>query len=153
MVKYTEQEQKQIGLLKCWIKLSYVGGNFGKQVRETFGEDWVKLQEDFVDRLGWEGSKVYINKTMALIEDYIEKIDKEKIEADKTEACEDCGVELRIGSENYPSDHSIFNGVCDDCREEEEVELPIREDWFRTNAECVCEKKPDNDYPCICDEV
>ena len=47
---------------------------------------------------------------------------KKQEEEEEVEACEDCGVELRIGSENNPSDHSIFNGVCDDCREEEEEE-------------------------------
>ncbi len=28
---------------------------------------------------------------------------------------------------------------------------PIREDTFKYNEPCVCEKKPNNDYPCLCD--
>ena len=75
-INYTEQEQKQIGLLKAWVKLSKVGGNFGKQATKTFSKDWIKLQEDFVDRLGLLGGRVYINKTMDLIEDYIKFDDK-----------------------------------------------------------------------------
>ena len=42
-----------------------------------------------------------------------------KCRADETETCEKCSVELRIGCGNKPSDHSIFNGLCDDCREDE----------------------------------
>jgi len=38
-------------------------------------------------------------------------------------------------------------------KKEELPEPPIREDWFRTNVECVCDKTPDNDYPCLCDEA
>ena len=45
-----------------------------------------------------------------------------KCRADETEKCDNCAVELRIGCGNKPSDHSIFNGLCDDCREEEEEE-------------------------------
>ena len=75
-INYTEQEKKQIGLLKAWVKLSKVGGNFGKKASKTFSKDWIKLQEDFVDRLGILGGRVYINKTMDLIEDYI-KSDEE----------------------------------------------------------------------------
>ena len=36
----------------------------------------------------------------------------------ETEACDECGIELPIGCGNNPSDQSIFNGCCDDCREE-----------------------------------
>ena len=41
-----------------------------------------------------------------------------KCRSDETESCEKCSIELRIGCGNNPSDHSIFNGFCDDCREE-----------------------------------
>ena len=78
-INYTEQEQKQIVLLKAWVKLSNVGGNFGKQATETFSKDWIKLQEDFVDRLGLLGGRVYINKTMDLIEDYIKADEVEEV--------------------------------------------------------------------------
>ena len=41
-----------------------------------------------------------------------------KCKSNETEKCDDCGVELRIGCANNPSDHSIFNDYCDDCRVE-----------------------------------
>ena len=37
--------------------------------------------------------------------------------ADEMEECEDCGIKLRIGCANNPSDHSISDDVCDNCRE------------------------------------
>jgi hypothetical protein len=46
-----------------------------------------------------------------------------KCRADETETCEKCAVELRIGCGNNPSDESIFNGFCDDCREEGDLPL------------------------------
>jgi len=42
-----------------------------------------------------------------------------KCRSNETEKCDDCGIELRIGCANNPSDHSIFNDYCDDCRGEE----------------------------------
>ena len=53
-------------------------------------------------------------------EDLCEKCDdcEGKCRSDETESCEKCSIELRIGCGNNPSDHSIFNGFCDDCREE-----------------------------------
>ena len=44
-----------------------------------------------------------------------------KCKSNETEKCDDCGVELRIGCANNPSDHSIFNDCCDDCRVEEDL--------------------------------
>ena len=65
--------------------------------------------------------------------------------------CDPEGNGNRLCSE-YPKDK-----WCSECvylhGGEENPEPPITEDWFRTNGECVCEKKPDNDYPCLCDEV
>jgi len=65
--------------------------------------------------------------------------------------CDPEGKGNRLCSE-YPKDK-----WCSECvylhGGEENPEPPITEDWFRTNGECVCEKKPDNDYPCLCDEV
>ena len=87
-INYTEQELKQIGLLKAWVKLSKVGGNFGKQASKTFSKDWIKLQEDFVDRLGLEGGRVYINKTMDILENYIKADEVEEVE--KEERCCHC---------------------------------------------------------------
>tara|TARA_R110000751_G_scaffold20203_1_gene59517 strand:- start:3887 stop:4531 length:645 start_codon:yes stop_codon:yes gene_type:complete len=45
-----------------------------------------------------------------------------KCRSNETETCENCAVKLRIGCGNNPSDESIFNGLCDDCREKEEEE-------------------------------
>lgn len=45
-----------------------------------------------------------------------------KCRSDETSSCEECGIELRNGCANNPSDHSIFDGCCDDCRECEEEE-------------------------------
>ena len=43
-----------------------------------------------------------------------------KCRANETEECEKCKIKLRIGCANNPSNHSVFNGCCDDCREEEQ---------------------------------
>mgnify|MGYP003639764998 FL=1 len=53
-----------------------------------------------------------------------------KCQSNETETCEKCAVKLRIGCANNPSDESIFNGLCDACREEEEEE----------EVRCVCPK-------------
>ena len=68
--KYTEYERKCIDLLKCWVKIGSAS---------TFEKDWVKLQELFVDRLGLEGGRVYINKTMDMIAEFITKNHMDKI--------------------------------------------------------------------------
>lgn len=52
-------------------------------------------------------------------EEYCDDCDG-KCRADETETCDECAVELRIGCGNKPSNHSIFNGLCDDCRKEED---------------------------------
>mgnify|MGYP003646722984 CR=1 FL=1 len=49
-----------------------------------------------------------------------------KCKSNETEKCDDCGVELRIGCANNPSDHSIFNDCCDDCRVEEDCNCILR---------------------------
>jgi len=62
------------------------------------------------------------------LEDYREEEEEEeecddcegKCRSNETETCEKCAVKLRIGCGNNPSDESIFNGLCDDCREKEE---------------------------------
>ena len=40
-----------------------------------------------------------------------------KCRSNETETFEVCAVKLRIGCGNNPSDESIFNGLCDDCRD------------------------------------
>ena len=42
--------------------------------------------------------------------------------ADETESCENCGIELRIGCAENPSDHSIFDDRCDDCRVDDDCD-------------------------------
>ena len=70
-ITYTEQEQKQIELLKCWIKCSSVGGNFGKKSTETFETDWIKLIIAFKIRLGEKDAQVYIDKTCEMLKEYV----------------------------------------------------------------------------------
>ena len=41
-------------------------------------------------------------------------------QADVIEYCECCGVGKRNGCDLNPSDESIFDGMCDECREKEE---------------------------------
>tara|TARA_R110000824_G_scaffold346609_1_gene533425 strand:- start:567 stop:758 length:192 start_codon:yes stop_codon:yes gene_type:complete len=43
-------------------------------------------------------------------------------QADVIEYCECCGVGKRNGCDLNPSDESIFDGMCDECREKEEEE-------------------------------
>tara|TARA_R110002012_G_scaffold203845_2_gene373265 strand:- start:424 stop:900 length:477 start_codon:yes stop_codon:yes gene_type:complete len=66
---------------------------------------------------------------------------------DKKCDVDDCDKIIR----NFYLGNPFGNGDrnCSECSEEP----PIVEDGFRTNNECVCEKKPDNDYPCLCDEA
>ena len=52
---------------------------------------------------------------------------------EEVEECEKCKIQLRIGSANNPSHHSIFNGCCDDCREGED-EDDEEEDWWYANG-------------------
>ena len=69
-----------------------------------------------------------------------------KCRADETETCEKCEVELRIGCGNKPSDHSIFNGLCDDCRETESEseteseEEEEEEERYCDNKDCPYER-------------
>ena len=61
-----------------------------------------------------------------------------KCRSNETETCEKCAVKLRIGCANNPSDESIFNGLCDACREEEEEEVKCG----------ICEKKLEDTINC-----
>tara|TARA_R110002167_G_scaffold71803_3_gene202466 strand:- start:1747 stop:2646 length:900 start_codon:yes stop_codon:yes gene_type:complete len=77
-----------------------------------------------------------------------------KCRADETEKCEDCGVVLRIGCANNPSDHSIFDGCCDDCREEPKCwtcdEKPATHSVFRdalNENELTCDGCYSEEYP------
>ena len=70
-ITYTEQEKKQIDLLKCWIKLSSFRGNFGKNATETFETDWIKLIIGFKIRLGEKDAQVYIDKTCEMLKEYV----------------------------------------------------------------------------------
>ena len=116
-INYTEEEQKQIGLLLVWVKLSKVGGNFGKQATKTFSKDWIKLQEDFVDRLGLEGGRVYINKTMNLIEDYILEVEEKEVDTNCCKTCEQTDIEICYDCGEC-ADSSLPNRCCE-CEEED----------------------------------
>jgi len=50
---------------------------------------------------------------------------------------------------DYYSGHNAF--VIDE--EYEGDPPPCREDGFYTNAKCVCEKKKNNNYACLCDST
>tara|TARA_R110000823_G_scaffold310939_1_gene436120 strand:- start:2060 stop:2497 length:438 start_codon:yes stop_codon:yes gene_type:complete len=67
----------------------------------------------------------------------------------KENECEICGDKMTEEETKYVDDGDTII-MCDGCYGEEP---PIVEDGFRTNNECVCEKTPDNDYPCLCDEA
>lgn len=72
IMSFSETENKQIVLLKCWVKLSTGGGGLAKSSLETFEKDWEKLQDDIVDRVGMEnGAMFLIRKALTEIEDYI----------------------------------------------------------------------------------
>ena len=121
--KYTEHERKCIELLKCWVKISSPS---------TFEKDWVKLQENFVHRLGLEGGRVYINKTMDMIGEYICQIacDQEEVEEEEyikwsddfvnKDYCYFCGVK-----NNGDWDKSCEDAVCIDCSEKYEYDENI----------------------------
>ena len=133
-INYTEQEKKQIGLLKAWVKLSKVGGNFGKQATETFTKDWIKLQEDFVDRLGLLGGRVYINKTMNLIENYIKLEEVEEDldicgetgrEFDRDNSVKGCGKKITEDDENIMIGNISYCCECGEKGVKEEEEQKI----------------------------
>ena len=85
-----------IGLKLQMLSTEYGQEEANKLIRETKLKDigWTVIEEDECDAC--EG----------------------KCKSNETEKCDDCGVELRIGCANNPSDHSIFNDYCDDCRVE-----------------------------------
>jgi len=103
-INYTDDEKIQIKLLKCWIKIGSP---------TIFVKDWIKLQEHFVNRFGWEGSKVYINKTMDLIENYIKSGEEEEVEEEE-EQC--VGVEdgKCVGKKMYKT-NELDLGMCKHC--------------------------------------
>ena len=93
-----------IGLKLQMLSTEYGQEESNKLIRETKLKDigWTVIEEDECDAC--EG----------------------KCKSNETEKCDDCGVELRIGCANNPSDHSIFNDCCDDCRVEEDCNCILR---------------------------
>jgi hypothetical protein len=65
----TEDERKQVDLMKCWAKISC--GSNSKAPNNAFVEDWTKLQKMFVNRLGLLGARCYINHVEKEMESYI----------------------------------------------------------------------------------
>jgi len=84
-----------------------------------------------------------------------------KCRADETDTCEHCGVELRNGCANNPSDHSIFDGCCDICRDKCRSDDEEEEDLLECvgcnkfvcgilNAYCDDCRDNDEEYDCGC---
>ena len=64
-----------------------------------------------------------------------------KCRSNETSSCDECGIELRNGCANNPSDHSIFDGCCDICRDkcrsDDETDYDEEEDPCETCIVCV----------------
>lgn len=65
-ITYTEQEQKQIELIKLIIKPSPTD-----EYLENFASEWLKLIVGFKIRLGGEDAQVYIDKTRVMLKEYV----------------------------------------------------------------------------------
>lgn len=65
-ITYTEQEQKQIELIKLIIKPSPTD-----EYLENFASEWLKLIVGFKIRLGGEDAEVYIDKTRVMLKEYV----------------------------------------------------------------------------------
>jgi len=64
--------------------------------------------------------------------------------SDETSSCDECGIELRNGCANNPSDHSIFDGCCDNCRSFEETDCLCgnnkEKGWLnKVGGDMICE--------------
>jgi len=63
-------------------------------------------------------NKYTMSTTMKFCVKFCESCEGECL-SDVIEYCECCGVGKRNGCEMNPSDESIFDGMCDECREED----------------------------------
>ena len=78
--------------------------------------------------------------TMTSTMKYCESCEGECL-SDVMEYCECCGVGKRNGCEMNPSDESIFDGMCDECRENEEEEEELCkncDDTYQGKKEPYC---------------
>ena len=136
-------ELREAGVLSSVTGVNFFGDNIQIEVDRACTE-LLELGEELSDEkreawkkancsTTWSGESLYDSKSnyddrfvpngwYELIEE-IQNRDVEcddcegKCRADEMEECEDCGIKLRIGCANNPSNHSIFNDVCDNCRD------------------------------------
>jgi hypothetical protein len=110
-----------------WIDNDYLGGWFKcylcQEVRDTETGCYFQESEDEYGCLNCK-KEFNLHDICSEEEEEEEECDdcEGKCRSNETETCENCAVKLRIGCGNNPSDESIFNGLCDDCREKEEEE-------------------------------
>jgi hypothetical protein len=77
---------------------------------------------EFKKKLKWIIYLSHKSQTnMTTLTKYCEACEGE-CQADVMEYCECCGVGKRNGCDLNPSDESIFDGMCDECREKEDEE-------------------------------
>jgi len=65
-ITYTEQEKKQIELIKLIMKPSPTD-----EYLENFASEWIKLIIGFKIRLGEKDAQVYIDKTCEMLKEYV----------------------------------------------------------------------------------
>ena len=105
-----EQEEKEytIEIKDYWI------AEQGKIIIIKASEDTI---EEYIANICGDCSYGEFKEFVDLRNDYCDDCEG-PCKSEETEACDECGIELPIGCGNNPSDQSIFNGCCDDCREE-----------------------------------
>ena len=90
------------------------------KIREDIAEDYIKnlcgREPD-----AWGGFHELVDKRDEPIVPSYEYCDDcyGKCISMDTEVCDNCAKICFVGCGNNPSDESIFNGLCDDCREDD----------------------------------
>jgi hypothetical protein len=105
------EEYDNIFPMKEWTLQEY------RQIFHLISKGWLIQSSEnigFIINPEWEGEPLWECEEEEECDDC-----EGKCRSNETEKCDDCGIELRIGCANNPSDHSIFNDLCDDCRGEE----------------------------------
>jgi len=99
-----------------------------EDISEDIAEDYIKIlcgrEPD-----AWGEFHEIVDKRDEPIVDYCNDCDG-KCKSMDTEVCENCSKICFVGCGNNPSDESIFNGLCDDCRDESDEELLDPQEWF-----------------------
>ena len=129
-----------------WTDFDWYSENWEK-FKNIYGDDYVEVA---VETLLEETDGVWIINIEGHL--FVEEVECDSCEgkcrANETEECEDCGINLKIGCANKPSNHSIFDGCCDDCREEEMDECSMCDKetgivWLEELiycGDCACKK-------------